>query len=88
MAKKTTVPTRRQKPPARRAASAQQQKIAAALAELDQLAPKSAKAAKAIALFKSWLQDESGYDEQTWPRLKKALDRERVRVGARRLFNG
>ena len=45
------------------------------------------KAAKAIALFKSWLEDESGYDEETWPKLKKALNQERDRVGARRLFN-
>jgi hypothetical protein len=39
-------------------------------------------------LLKSWLADDSGYDEKTWPRLKKALDRERQRVRARELFDG
>ena len=39
-----------------------------------------------IASFKSWLGNESGYDEETWPKLKKALNQERDRVGARRLF--
>jgi hypothetical protein len=40
-----------------------------------------------LALLQAWLKDESGHDEETWPALKKALDSERVRVGARRLFN-
>ena len=30
--------------------------------------------------------DELGYDEETWPALKEALDRERERIGARKLF--
>ena len=42
----------------------------------------------AVALLDEWLKDESGYDEETWPALKKALDEERDRVGARRLFDG
>jgi hypothetical protein len=62
-------------------------KIAAAIAELDQIRPQSAKTAEAIKLFKSWLRDESGYDEKVWPRLKKALETARARVGARRLFD-
>jgi hypothetical protein len=62
-------------------------KIAAAIAELEQIKPQSAKTAEAIELFKSWLSDESGYDEKVWPRLKKALEAERARVGARRLFD-
>jgi hypothetical protein len=62
-------------------------KIAAVIAGLNQINPPTAKAAEAIALFKSWLTDESGYDEKVWPRLKKALDQERERVGARRLFD-
>jgi hypothetical protein len=41
----------------------------------------------AITLIEEWLKDESGYDEETWPALKKALDEERDRVGARRLFD-
>ena len=66
----------------------QQSDIAARLSRLDELKPKSAQAASLIGLLRSWLTDESGYDEQTWPKLKKALDQERRRVGARRLFNG
>ncbi|MEX2558958.1 MAG: hypothetical protein WD403_03540 [Pirellulales bacterium] len=58
------------------------------LVQLDQLAAPSAKAQRAISLFKKWLRDESGYDEQAWPTLKKALDRERTRVKARRSFDG
>jgi hypothetical protein len=63
------------------------EKIAAAIAELDQIKPQSTKTAEAINLFKSWLSDESGYDEKVWPRLKRALEIERERVGARRLFD-
>jgi hypothetical protein len=40
-----------------------------------------------IDLFRGWLNDESGYDEETWPKLKQALNRERARAGARRLFD-
>ena len=39
-----------------------------------------------IQLLDEWMADESGYDEETWPLLKEALDRERERIGARRLF--
>ena len=62
--------------------------IAAAAAELDQIKTTLPKAANLIALLQSWLSDTSGYDEETWPKLNRALDRERSRVGARRLFNG
>jgi len=61
--------------------------IAATLQGLDDIKPKTAKAAAVIELLRSWLHDESGYDEQTWPKLKKALNQERDRIGARRLFN-
>jgi hypothetical protein len=67
---------------------AKREKIAAVIAELNQIKPPSPRAAEAISLFKSWLTDESGYDEKVWPRLKKALERERESVGARRLFDG
>lgn len=43
--------------------------------ELRLAQPKSAPIA---ALLRRWLDDESGYDEETWPRLKKALDRQRA----------
>ena len=61
--------------------------IDAALAELDSIPATTPKAARLRALFRSWLKDESGYDEETWPELKKALDQERRRAGARRLFD-
>jgi len=64
------------------------EKIAATLATLNQIEAPDPQTARAIALFSSWLSDESGYDEDTWPKLKSALDRERKRVGARRLFDG
>jgi hypothetical protein len=64
-----------------------QAKITATIAELEQVKPQSAKVAEAITLSKAWLSDESGYDEQVWPRLKKALEKERERIGARRLFD-
>ena len=40
--------------------------------------------ATARQLLRAWLADESGYDEETWPRLKQAL--EISRSGHRRLF--
>jgi hypothetical protein len=40
----------------------------------------------ALALLDEWLNDDSGYDEETWPELKAALDRDRP--SARRLFDG
>jgi len=40
----------------------------------------------AIELLDRWLRDDSGYDEETWPDLKAALDRDRL--SARRLFDG
>ncbi len=61
--------------------------IAAGLERLDGLKPESAQAAGLIGVLRSWLADESGYDEQSWPKLKKALDQERRRVGARGLFD-
>ncbi len=40
--------------------------------------------AGAIKLLDEWMADESGYDEETWPELKEALDRDRL--GYRKLF--
>ena len=31
-----------------------------------------------IALLDEWLADKSGYDDETWPELKGALDRDRL----------
>jgi hypothetical protein len=81
------VQTRKPKGKQPRRTTVDKKKIAAAIAKLDEIKPPNAKVAGVIALFKSWLEDESGYDEETWPKLKKALNRERGRVGARRLFH-
>jgi hypothetical protein len=75
MTKKATLPKNK-----RNAAKARQQKIAVSIAKLEAIKPRSAKAAEALA-------DESAYDEAVWPKLKKALNRERELVGARRLFD-
>ena len=40
---------------------------------------------EAEALISEWLEDESGCDEATWPKLAEALDRSRRAVGARAL---
>jgi len=42
---------------------------------------------KVIDLLNEWMNDESGYDEETWPELKVALDKERDIISAERLFN-
>jgi hypothetical protein len=76
---------RRSKPHSKKE-TATQQKLQNTLAALQHLKAATPQAAKLIALLESWLKDESGYDEKTWPELKKALDREQDRVGARRLF--
>jgi hypothetical protein len=39
----------------------------------------------ALKLLEEWLQDESGYDEETWPELKEALERDRL--SERKLFH-
>jgi hypothetical protein len=62
--------------------------IASTIRKLEQIKNRSSTAAPVVDLLKSWLQDDSGYDEETWPRLKEALNRERDRVGARRLLDG
>jgi len=87
---KKTSPSSKQarRGPARSRSTAKQlADLAARLERLDGLKPESAEAAGLIDLLRSWLADDSGYDEQTWPKLKKALDRERRRVGAPGLFN-
>ncbi len=39
----------------------------------------------ALKLLDEWLKDESGYDEETWPELREALDRDRL--SDRKLFD-
>jgi len=40
---------------------------------------------KVISLLDEWMSDESGYDEETWPELKAALERDRL--SSRKLFD-
>ena len=63
------------------------QQIAQTLASIDQLHAKSPQGGRVLSLLKTWLGDDSGYDEETWPVLKNSLNRERARIGARRLFD-
>ena len=83
----TTAKTPRRSPNRPRSGATHPAAIAAALKDISQIEPSSPRAAGVIALLKSWLNDESGYDEETWPKLKKALEEQRERVGARRLFD-
>ena len=57
-------------------------------ATLDKLELAKPKAEGVISLLRSWLEDDSGYDEETWAQLKKTLNLERHIQGARGLFNG
>lgn len=33
---------------------------------------------KAMALIESWLADTSGYDQRVWPKLSRAIERNRL----------
>ena len=87
--KKSPAPARvsSRRRPARRPAK-REIAAAAALERLRGIEPRRRKGARVIALLRSWLEDESGYDEETWPQLKKSLNEERSRVRARKLVNG
>jgi hypothetical protein len=79
----------RRRPKKRRAKSKPATKdVALTIALLDKMHAPTPQAAALFELLKGWLKDESGYDEEAWPALKKALNEERDRVGARRLFDG
>jgi hypothetical protein len=43
-----------------------------------QVTASSEKSMDAVQLLDEWLVDESGYDEETWPQLKAALERDRL----------
>ena len=38
------------------------------------------RADKLIQVLDEWMADESGYEEETWPKLRAALDRERENI--------
>ena len=64
-----------------------EREVATALDTLSHLEPETSQATALIGLLQSWLADASGYDEETWPELKQALDVQRATVSARRLFH-
>ncbi|OGG53868.1 MAG: hypothetical protein A3F84_03675 [Candidatus Handelsmanbacteria bacterium RIFCSPLOWO2_12_FULL_64_10] len=41
-------------------------------------AAQQAKNEAAVRLLKEWLKDESGYDEETWPKLKETIEANRL----------
>ncbi len=49
-------------------------------------AVQQAKNEAAVRLLKEWLRDESGYDEETWPKLKEAIEANRLSYRSR--FHG
>jgi len=51
--------------------------------EAAQLTPQES-AERMRRLFAEWIADETGYDEETWPQLKKRLDEDRL--SDRKLF--
>ena len=78
--RKSSPSSRHEHPGQMRSRSKKDQKdtIAAAVQRLEELKPETPQAASLIALLRSWLTDESGYDEQTWPKLKAALNQARA----------
>lgn len=46
------------------------------------IAERKRKNAEALRLLHEWLADESGYDEEMWPILKKALEEDRTSYGS------
>jgi hypothetical protein len=85
--KKAATASRKRRPRASGKAAGQQAAISATLDRINQIEPQTPKAARVIALLRGWLKDKSGYDEKTWPALKTALNQERARRGAARLFD-
>jgi hypothetical protein len=88
MKKSPASPGKARRRPARSSSGVKKDpEIAATLERLSELQSESTQAASVIQLLSSWLSDESGYDEETWPELKVALNTERRRVGAQSLFD-
>jgi hypothetical protein len=85
--KKPATASRRRRPRASGKVAGPQAAISATLDRISQIVPPTPKAARVIALLQGWLKDKSGYDEKTWPGLKTALNQERARRGAERLFD-
>lgn len=57
----------------------------AAEADRDEAVVQRTKNQQVIRLLDEWLEDDSGYDEKAWPKLKKSI--EKHRLGKRRRFS-
>jgi hypothetical protein len=84
---KKAMPSRRRRPRSSGKVTGKQAAITAALDRINQIEPQTQKSSRVIALLQTWLKDLSGYDERTWPALKTALNQERARRKAQRLFD-
>ncbi|TKB71961.1 MAG: hypothetical protein E8D45_11505 [Nitrospira sp.] len=54
-------------------------------AEREELTKKQGRLRNVARLLDRWMADTSGYDEDTWPKLKKAMEEDRL--SSRRLFD-
>jgi len=84
---KSAVPERRSRRRRSTRAAGRKADIGEILAGIEGIEVTTPRAAKVISLLKSWLKDDSGYDERTWPKLKAAIDEQRRRVGSAKLFD-
>ena len=65
------LPGQEPRPHAPRIRSERKAAIEMTLKSLAAIAPETPQATRLITLLRSWLGDESGYDERTWPKLKR-----------------
>lgn len=54
-------------------------------ASRDEEASRKERAQEMIRLLDEWMADESGHDEEMWPRLKEVLEQDRI--SSRKLFD-
>jgi hypothetical protein len=57
----------------------------AQVADREEITKKQIRIRNVIHLLDQWMADTSGYDEDTWPKLKKAMEEDRL--SSRRLFD-
>jgi hypothetical protein len=55
------------------------------VAEREEITKKQIRIRNVVRLLDQWMADTSGYDEDTWPKLKKAMEEDRL--SSRRLFD-
>lgn len=57
----------------------------AQVADREEITKKQIRIRNVMRLLDQWMADTSGYDEETWPKLKKAMEEDRM--SSRRLFD-